>query len=155
MSWWQWWGASDTDEVEFNAKDSVSGLDVKIGGVYGHDGDFIQAQVVVGSPLEFVEKGIGMTQGDSSGTIVSVRRSSLIIRILTSANVSVGIRVCLIDTNGIGSWSPEQTLSQSGEQDGSDYIVETLAYETSGAKSVKIKISTLSSGTADVWLATV
>jgi len=148
-----WWGIPP-GATPFHAKDSLSGEDVPLGGVLGHNGDFLQTQTITKAPLRFEAKGTGIVAGGESEATSTKRGTALIAKVLTSLDESVGVRIILADVNEVRVIGAEVTLNPTGILEGEKYQSEIYVADTFGSMSAKIIITTLS-GSADVWLASV
>jgi len=141
--------------THLNIQDSFTGEHVPVGGIVGYDGDYLQTVVAGYAGMVLERKGVGLGVGNETSYRDCKRKTEIVIKILCSDNVSIGARIKLRDAFGEIMYLPNQTLTQTGITENGQYLAELHLSKTYGAAEFAVRVTSLASGTADIWLASV
>jgi hypothetical protein len=134
---------------DLHIKDSVTDVDVPVGGVEGWDADYLQAQTICFAPMVFEDEESGVSgESDSYWTR---RLSRFLVHLeFSDSGASATIRVTRQDKNDVKTVSGQNTIQATSTQNGSAYIGELKEFETFGANKMSVIVESVSAGTVNL-----
>ncbi len=144
-------GTSGTDLATLSVKDSATDEDVAVAGIVGADGDYLQAQLVVKSPLTFTEPEEITTAPSQSAVYDTPRASTGLLKLnFSTAGANAVLRIIRIDTEGIFCLSEAFTVTASSHQEGALYMAPVLELDLFGSSQIQVLLESISAGTVEL-----
>jgi hypothetical protein len=138
---------------DLHIMDASTMTPVPVGGLEGHDNDFLQVQALGYGPMEFTDE-VSVAAGASSSAFWARRLSTIVIKsVFSEASQNAVVRPVWLDRNNVEVIGEEIPITGSDISTTGGYFGGAIMIPTYGANKAKIRVTSISSGTLSMAFA--
>lgn len=135
-------------------RDVETDVNTPVAGNEGWDTDFLQAQTLCNTPLNFNASELGLAALAETLAYWCQRRSKVLLRVnFSNSGANAVIRPVYWDGAGVATIGSSVTITAIARQEGAAYMSPVEIFEPYGASKISFVIDSISAGTIDVRVA--